>query len=217
MSLDDLTRRAEGAAPASPAGAHLASDVLARLRGDDERDEDADAFRHLASCAVCRARMVETEAIAIPSAVEARVVPIRRRWWPILAAAAAFLLVALALLRKPEAPKIAVSTRPFVGMMGTASASNVAPADMDLEVSFPATGVEAATLLIVSGEQRTEIAFVRDGDVLRVAIAPRVYPPGTTGVVLAGTAAAVKAVALAADPEAEAARRGVAAVRVKVR
>jgi len=54
---EELVQRARASAPGSPEGAHLGDDVLARLRGDDENDDDAAAFRHLASCAACRARM----------------------------------------------------------------------------------------------------------------------------------------------------------------
>ncbi len=56
---EELRARARDAAPARPEGDHVGDAALAALRADSEDPALDDAYRHLASCAACRARLAE--------------------------------------------------------------------------------------------------------------------------------------------------------------
>lgn len=170
---------------------HLDDATLARLRGDDERDEDAEAFRHLASCAVCRARLIEhpVEVRAL-SAPPARVIPISEKRVSgrsvvlvggVLSVAAVILIMVLALRRStPEIAPLALRTKSYAGTMGSTPAppTSVPPRDLNYELAFDAPASAAARLVVIDRMGRSLApmrAFERNGRELRVVIAPRMF------------------------------------------
>jgi hypothetical protein len=170
---------------------HLDDETLARLRGDEERDEDAEAFRHLASCAICRARMVEDpKAVhALSERAPAKVIPLSDRRASgkvlvavsgVIVAAAVFVIMFLALRRPHEAPPIALRSRSYAGAMGSAPApsASMAPRDLDYELSFDAQVNTVAKLIVIDtfGRQLSPVrSFERAGDQLKVVVAPRTF------------------------------------------
>jgi hypothetical protein len=188
---------------------HLDDATLARLRGDDERDEDAEAFRHLASCAICRARMVEDPAEA-RAAIEprAKVVPLAERRASgkvlvlvsgVVAVAAVVVIMVLALRRPHEAPPIALRAKSYAGTMGSgpAPSASMQPRDLDYELSFDASANTAAKLIVIDafGRQLLPVRpFERSGDRLQVVVAPRTFAKHegeARAIVIAGSEASV--------------------------
>ncbi|MGZ3423882.1 MAG: hypothetical protein ACXVEE_38825 [Polyangiales bacterium] len=186
---------------------HLDDATLARLRGDEERDEDADAFRHLASCAICRARMAEdsaeVRALTAASETKAKVIPISDRRVGgkvlvlvsgVLAAAAIIVIMVLGLRRPHESPPIALRTKSYTGTMGSSPPPSVsaAPGDMDYELSFDAPPNLTAKLIVIDafGHALAPVrSFERAGAELKVVVAPRTFAKhegGARAIVLAG-------------------------------
>ncbi len=186
---------AAAAAPAKPDGAHLGDEDLARLRaGEDDESLDG-AYRHVASCAVCRARMTDAEAgkalvasVLTPAPAPALApAPVslaaRRRvvgWW--VAAAAAVLLISVFALRSPRhtAP-LSITQRAFTGTMGTSpspSSSSLPASDRNVELTLD-DDVEAASAIACDAEGRRLFdaqPFARDArGKLVLVLAPRVF------------------------------------------
>ncbi len=223
---DELARRAKDAAPAAPSGEHLGEAALVALRARGEsaaladRDEDADAYRHLASCAACRARMASLakgadEAAAVQRLVDVergdetkatgKVIPLKRRSLgaplAMLAAAAVLIFAVTALVRR-SSEGLEVRTRSYAGTMGSAEdAANVAPGDKNVEIYFESKDPVAARLIVLD-EKGNKLAparaFTREGTKMRVVVAPRTFAAHegkAQGFVVAGTEAIVAATA----------------------
>lgn len=193
---------------------HLDDETLARLRGDEERDEDADAFRHLASCAICRARMVEDPAAvrAVMERAPAKVIPLAERRTSgkvlvavggVFVAAAVFVIMFLAMRRPHEPPPIALRARSYAGTMGSGAAPSpsLQPRDLDYDLSFDAPVNTAAKLVIIDtfGRQLAPMrSFERAGEQFHVVVAPRTFAKHegeARAIVLAGGESAVAAAA----------------------
>ena len=107
--LDPLRALARDAAPAPATGAHVSDAELSRMRRDDESRDLEHAYAHAASCAACRARLIEApEAVKalLESGTAAAPTPIRRRAaiaWTSFAAAAVILLAVGIAARHPAA------------------------------------------------------------------------------------------------------------------
>jgi hypothetical protein len=191
---------------------HLDDETLARLRGDEERDEDAEAFRHLASCAICRARMVEDPKVVRDVArPPAKVIALSDRRASgkvlvavsgVIVAAAVFVIMMLAMRRPHEAPPIALRSRSYAGTMGGSSpapSASMQPRDLDYELSFDAPENTVAKLVLIDtfGRQLAPLrTFERAGGQLRVVVAPRTFAKHegeARAIVLAGGESAVAA------------------------
>jgi hypothetical protein len=57
--MEGLAERAREAAPHPSGGPHVSAAEIERMRVDDESEDLDTAYRHLASCAACRARLLE--------------------------------------------------------------------------------------------------------------------------------------------------------------
>jgi hypothetical protein len=73
--LDDMAQRAREAAAASAGTAHVDDERLARMRSDDDSPDLDHAYRHVASCEACRARLIEPGAKLVERVVVAIHVP----------------------------------------------------------------------------------------------------------------------------------------------
>jgi hypothetical protein len=221
-SLRALQERVAAAAPAQPSPEHVDAAALVRMRNGDEDESLDDAYRHLASCAVCRARLtdeergrelVEATFSPAPAPIPIRK-PVRTRTlgWA-LAAAAALGLVAILLWRTPrhEAPLV-ITQRSFVGTMGTSSTPSPLPA-ADRNVELTLEGDAEAAVVVVCDATGARIfpaqTFARDArGKLVVVLAPRLFGPlrdpsnEARAWVFAGGGAAVQRVlqAVGADP-----------------
>jgi hypothetical protein len=187
-----LRERAVAAAPAEPSVHHVEEASLARMKSGDDDESLDDAYRHVASCAICRARLTDAErgrelvAAALP-APPANVVPIRRSprtrtvGWA-LAAAAALGLVAMLLWRTPTQAPLVITQRSYVGTMGTSPApSSVPAADRNVELTLEGNA-DSAVVVVCDGATGTKIfpaqPFTRDGrGKLLVVLAPRLFAP----------------------------------------
>ena len=222
MSDEELAkyRVIAGTAGSVPsAGPHLDAPTLARVQsGADDTGLD-EAYRHLSTCAVCRARIVEDHAdVARVRTNVTSLAPKRARWLAPLLVAAVVAAAAVTVVRsgRPNLPaEVSLVQRSYVATMGSGSVSSVA-SDRNLELSFEApAGLEGA-LVLFDGAQRVEPVrwFERDGRTLRLALAPRLLPPGTREALLyIGSHAAVER-ALATTDVAIAGRAGVRVQRV---
>jgi hypothetical protein len=183
------------AAPAQGPLPHVPDAELARIRVGDESEALSAAYRHVASCAVCRARVLEPAlpepiARALRGASSGARAPVAalalpRRRGPFLALFAAAAGVALvvgvgAFLRRDEGP-VTISQRAYVGMMGAddADAPAVGAEDADVELSFAAPpGVAAAVVVVDSGGRALSPvrSFARpQGGRLVAVLAPRTF------------------------------------------
>jgi hypothetical protein len=179
------------AAPAAAPSAHVTDPQLARMRADDESVDLDPAYRHVSSCAACRARLLErvlpervatalalandgegTPAVAppgldatsapAPARVIALVLP--RRWLIALGVAAALALaVGAGILRPRDEERLAIAQRSYLGMMGRADAgaATVAPEDADVELSFGAPSDGVGAALVAVDEAGNILAPVR--------------------------------------------------------
>lgn len=237
--IRDLQKRARAAAPADATTMHLEEASLARLRSGDE-DESLDAaYRHVASCAVCRARLTDAAPgkalmdAAMPSAtVASSPIPIGSARKPararsfvwMMAAAAMIGVIALLLWRTPrkDAPLL-VTQRSFVGTMGTSSSSAVVPpSDRNVELTLE-SDAETAVVVMCDGASGVRIQsarpFVRDArGKLTVVLAPRLFgplthPPGEARAwIFAGSESGVQRVLTTLAPDAAFAEAHVRAV-----
>ena len=106
--LEPLRTLTRDAAPARAVGAHVSDAELSRLRRDDDSKDLQRAYAHAATCAACRARLIEA-----PESVKALLrsatptpAPNRRRIataWTSFALAAALLLALGIAARRPAA------------------------------------------------------------------------------------------------------------------
>ncbi len=211
--MAELRRLGTDAAPAAPSQPHVAAEELARMRKDDDSSDLDAAYRHVAGCAACRARLLESAALPervaataglAPERAPAPVIalPPRRRLIVALAAAAAVALaIGAGALGRRDAGAVAIAQRSYVGMMGTddAEAAGVAPEDADVELSFTAPAEEGATLVVMDGAGRVLSpvrSFTRSESGRFVAVvAPRTFAAhaGTAfGLVVIGDAAHVR-------------------------
>lgn len=187
--LAALRARARDAAPAAPGGAHLDEVVLARVRAGEESESLDDAYRHVASCAICRARLTDDArgealvraAFPAPAAVVARARrPAARSFGYLLAAAAMLSIVALLFVRKPAAPlPLVVTQRSFVGTMGSTTAHTPVPVD-DRNVELAIDEKVEAAVVVACDEAGRRISapetFQRNAlGRLVVVLAPRTF------------------------------------------
>lgn len=207
-----LAAQAARAAPATSSGTHVSDFELARMRRDDEDASLDDAYRHVASCAVCRARLTDAEAgralvdAAMPKPPPktglTRTSPPKSRTlgW-LLAAAAALALVLLVFFRGArDGGPLVVTQRSFVGTMGTGPAPSISadPRDRNVELTLEADA-ESALAVVCDADGRRIAAdqpFAKDArGKLVVVLAPRTFAAhvGTVRVwVFAGSAVALK-------------------------
>lgn len=234
--LSALRDRAAKAGAATSSNDHLDDPTLARFRAGEEDEALDDAFRHVASCAVCRARLTEgaeakklVETATRPRAIDAGA-PARRdgartnRGRVVMTVGAIVLATAAAVLlwMRPstnDAP-VAVTQRWFVGTMGTSSAV-LPPEDRDVELSLPDDGRDAAVLVFDDRGKRlgNPVWFERaEGRKMRAVIAPRTYAPAAKIVplVLVGAHDDVATVIAAGAIDADRVRPLAAANRVHV-
>lgn len=216
-SLEALAELAQ-AAPEGPEGAHLSDEQLGALRGGQDDDSALDAgFRHLASCAACRARLSEPSA-QVTALVDRSAKPeapagakktsvLRRPWLAGFAVAAGVLLVFLMAGRGEKAPLATLSQRPYVGVMGSNSEPGVgvAPEDRNIELRLQGSGIDAARVLTVDSNGAVIapwIAFRPEPAGLRALLAPRAFRPHAGelfAIVVYGEAAAVASAAASSD------------------
>lgn len=150
---------AERAAPARSDESHVTPVDIVRVRnGDDAQDLDP-AYRHLAGCASCRARLIEPFEASTPMPPAAAVAPLarpprRQR----LRASAAWAALALSLVGvgyawlAQRAPReLTISRRAYWGMMGSSNPAPGRPADANLELSISPPAPAAAFLVPCSG------------------------------------------------------------------
>jgi hypothetical protein len=202
-----LAAIAERAAPAGAAGPHLTAVEVERARAFDEDSALDVAYRHLAMCASCRARLTEpAPARPLPKPVEAEGGgPARARWQRSAWAAAAVVLLGIgfAVVKSARVPEhLAVAQRPYAGVMSPDSASAALSASTNLELSFTANE-EISAFLIPCSEQGEVLSpphwFAReDADRAVVAVAPRTFLPHSGkvfGFVVWGSERAVRRVA----------------------
>jgi hypothetical protein len=203
--MESLLRLGRDAPPAVVPAPHATDDELARMRAGDEAADLDDAYRHAASCAACRARLVEPAAevarvkersLGGPARV-APVVALRPRRAMLFGfAAAAALVLAIgvrAMVDRAPGP-IAVTQRAYVGVMGEgdASALAVAPEDRDVELMLDGPADGAAALLVVDGAGHRLAPvrwFARTDARLVAVVAPRTFAAHTGdafGLVVAG-------------------------------
>ena len=204
VELRALAARAARAAPATSSGRHVSELELARMHRGDEDSSLDDAYRHVASCAVCRARLTDAAAgRALVAAVMPKAKPKSRPLGYLLAAAAAFALVVIVLMRRsPDARPLTVTQRSFVGTMGSAPAPSISidPKDRNVELTVE-DDAEAARAIVCDAEGRRisgDQVFTRGtGGKLALVLAPRTFAPhvGDARVwVFAGKAAALNEV-----------------------
>lgn len=214
-SEDDVASRlaaiVERAAPTDAASAHVASRELERVRSGDEGAELEASYRHLASCASCRARLAAQvasdvtatgqEASAPPRVVARGRRPSRLAW----AALAAAVLIALGFVLVPRErmpDRLVIVQRPYSGIMGSQQAESPGT-HTNLELSFFANA-HVTAFLVPCGEGgellSAPIWFMTEGgDRATVTVAPRAFAQGSGKVVafvVWGKGAAVHAVAL---------------------
>jgi hypothetical protein len=125
--------------------AHVTTADLARIRASEETPDLESAYRHVAACAACRARLLEAGAVVaqMSSAAErsldragARRLSPQRATGGLLAASAIVALVAAAIaFHYRDAPPLGVLEREVV----ETNPSDVPPGERDVELSFPSS------------------------------------------------------------------------------
>jgi hypothetical protein len=190
---DDLASRlaavAEQAVPAVALSPHVSELELTQIRSGSEESALEASYRHLASCASCRARLLEVsiEARAVSSA-ERSVQPQRARQSAALArslgwAAAAVTVLGLGYLmtQRPLVPeRLAVAQRPYTGLMG--SASPAPPREKtNIELAFTADA-DFGAFVVPWDEQGKVLSapqwFARESSGRTVVVlAPRTFLP----------------------------------------
>lgn len=182
-----LRARAVDAAPVPAEGAHLDAETIARIAAGDEDEGLDDAIRHVASCAVCRARLTDgaegKRVVAQASRSRELAAPAPKRSPPsraVVFAVAAALAIAAAFVvyrrtSTNDDERVAVTTRWFTGTMGTTSVA-VPPEDRDVEVTIADEGRAAAVLLFdANGKRAAAPRWLEpvEGKKLHVVLAPR--------------------------------------------
>jgi hypothetical protein len=190
--VEALEKLAAAASPSVPEGNHLSEAELAALRIEDESSSLGEAYRHLASCAACRARVSEpsrdVEALveSVPSEArqDAKVIEAgprvsnrnsAARFGAGLALAASVAIVWSVTRGSGREPLL--RQRSFAGVVGESAApSSTAVPGRNLELDLDGKTIEAARLLIVdsSGHVLAPWLILRPTDSgLRVVLARR--------------------------------------------
>lgn len=208
----ELAAVAERAAPATASGSHLGESELARIRLGEEEPALDESLRHLASCAACRARLVELERepriarAAAPKAIQPRRAArsnalLRGLVWP--AAAIALCGLGYALTQRVRSPEhLQVVQRAYAGVMGSHD-TGASYESTNLELSFAAEPATVVAFVVPSDESGKLLSwpqwFVpeRSGRAV-VVLAPRTFAAHSgkaLGLVVFGSEAAVRPVA----------------------
>jgi len=175
---------ARAAAPVSAKGAHLDRLMIERIRATAEDDPTLDdAYRHLAACNACRARLAD-EDVARPlvEAARRRLAP---RRGPFIGAAAATVLVlagVATLFFRGADERVAITQRAFVGTMGgEAGTLDVPLRDLDVEVTVRSVRYPRGALIVVDASGHVLAPARRferqPEDQLRAVVAPRTFAP----------------------------------------
>jgi hypothetical protein len=195
--IEALEKLAAAASPSVPEGNHLSEAELAALRIDDESSSLEEAYRHLASCAACRARLSEpsrdvralVESVPPEAPQDAKLSDAgpRARNWSSAArlgaglALAASVAIVFGITRGAGREPLLIQ-RSFVGVMGESPApsSTVAVRDRNLELDLEGKSIEAARLLIVDSNGRVLAPWLilrPASSGLRVVLARRTLAP----------------------------------------